>query len=117
MNETNKESSAISRGCFAYKGKRKQLRMENYLDLSGAEEGTARDELEKEFARGKWLKTRVESLHSLLNRLSSEGELKLKKEMHSKLFGAVCEFISDQASRFKQDEIDAGTVVLWSFRI
>ena len=108
MNETNKESSAISRGCFAYKGKRKQLRMENYLDVSGAEERTARGELEKEFARGKWLKTRVESLHSLLNRLSTEGELKLKKEMHSKLFGAVCEFFSSHAVRLKANDIDAG---------
>ena len=116
MNENDKESSAISRGCFSYKGKRKQLKIENYLD-AGAQDSKVKDGAsavlsETDFARGKWLNARMKSFCSLREKLSSEGESKLKKEMHSKLFGAVCEFISDQASRFKQDEIDAGTDVL-----
>ena len=114
MNDNNKESSAISRGCFAYKGKRKQLKLENYLDGAEAVKG-AKDsghppppQTEAEFARGKWLKARSKSLLTLLQRLSTEGEMKLKKEMHSKLFGAVCEFVSEQTAKFKIDEIDSG---------
>ena len=112
MNDDNAESSAISRGCFAYKGKRKQLKIENYLDLTekggGSKDGVSPALMEPEFARGKWLLARKTALRSLLARLSTEGETKLKKEMHSKLFGAVCEFIAEQASNFQADEIDAG---------
>ena len=115
MNEYNIESSAISRGCFAYKGKRKHLKLENYLDSSTDSRDAAADQ-NLDFARGKWLKARVNSLQSLLKRLSTEGESKLKKEMHSKLFDAVCEFVVGQASRLKADEFDAGGCMAVRFR-
>ena len=113
MNEHNKESSAISRGCFAYKGKRKHLKLENYLDsTTGSRDVDSNVDSNVDFARGKWLKPRVESLQALLERLSTEGESKLKKEMHAKLFDAVCQFVVGQASRCKADEFDAGECLL-----
>ena len=108
MNEHDKESSAISRGCFAYKGKRKHLKIERYLDSSTESQGPGSSDQTVDFARGKWLKTRAESLQSLLERLTTEGESKLKREMHAKLFDAVCQFVVGQASRLKADEFDAG---------
>lgn len=104
----NKDSSAISRGCFAFKGKRKQLKLENYLDPNRTITQTGDEEVD--FARGKWLRERVETLHSLLDCISRDGEAKLKNEMHAKLFAAVGDFVANQAARIKAESMDAGTI-------